>query len=119
MANPNLVSASGIYGKVAGAALTDTSADIITNSSGSGKIFKVNAIYCANVDGTDAAPVTVGVYDSSATATYYLASTITVPADTTVDLLSKSIYLEEGDKIVANSSASDLITILVSYEEIS
>ena len=119
MANPNLVSASAIYGKVAGAALTDTSADIVTNGSSSGKLYKVNAIYCANIDGTDAAPVTVGVYDSSATATYYLASTITVPADTTIDLLSKSIYLEEGDKIVANSSGADLVTILVSYEELS
>ena len=119
MAAPNIVNVTSIYGKTVGAALGTSSADILTNSAGSGKVFKVNAIYVANVDGTNNADATVGFYDASATATYKLASTITVPADATLDIISKSIYLEEGDKITALASAASDLEIVVSYEEIS
>lgn len=119
MAAPNIVNVTSIYGKTVGAALGTSSADILTNSAGSGKVFKVNAIYVANVDGTNNADATVGFYDASATATYKLASTITVPADATLDIISKSIYLEEGDKITALASAASDLEIVVSYEDIS
>jgi hypothetical protein len=119
MAAPNIVNVATITGKTVGAALTTSSADIVTNSAGSGKVFKVNAIYVANVDGTNSADVTVGFYDASATSTYELAHTVAVPADSTLDIMSKSIYLEEGDKIVASASASGDLEIVVSFEEIS
>lgn len=116
MANPNIVAVTDIKGKLSGAALTTNSADIITAPAN--KVLKVNAMYISNIDGTNAVDITVGVYDSSATATYYLASTMSLPADTTLDILSKSIYLEEGDKITARAGANSDATILVSYEEI-
>lgn len=119
MANPNLTSATAIYGKTVGAVLTTSSADILTNSAASGKVYKVNAIYAANIDGTDNVSVTIGVYDASATATYYLAYTMTLPADTTLDILSKSIYLEEGDKITGLASAASDANLVISYEDIS
>lgn len=119
MAAPNIVNVTTITGKTVGAALGTSSADILTNSAASGKVFKVNAIYVANVDGTNNADATVGFYDASATATYKLANTITVPADATLDIISKSIYLEEGDKITALASASGDLEMVVSYEEIS
>lgn len=119
MAAPNIVNVVTITGKTVGVALGTSSSDIVTNSSGSGKVFKINAIYVANVDGTADADVTVGFYDSSAGATYKLAHTIRVPADATLDIVSKAIYLEEGDKITALASASGDLEIVVSYEEIS
>ena len=119
MAAPNIVSVTTITGKTSGAALTTSSADIVTNSAGSGKVFKVNAILVANVDGSANADATVGFYNADNTTTYKIASTITVPADATLDVLSKSIYLEEGDKITALASASGDLEIIVSYEEIS
>lgn len=119
MAAPNIVNVSNILGKTVGAALTTSSADIVTNSSGSNKVFKVNTIIAANVDGTNNADVTIAFYDASATASYYLAYTITVAADSTLDILNKSIYLEEGDKITALASAASDLQIIVSYEEIS
>ncbi len=42
-----------------------------------------------------------------------------MPFDATLDLISKAIYLEEGDKITALASASGDLEIIVSYEEIS
>ena len=116
MANPNIVNVTDIRGKLVGAELTNTSADIVTAPAN--KVLKVNAMYISNIDGTITVNITVGVYDSSATATYYLASTMALPADTTLDILSKSIYLEEGDKITALASDNSSATILISYEEI-
>lgn len=119
MAAPNIVNVTTITGKTVGAALTTSSADIVTNAAASGKVFKINAIYVSNVDGTNNADVTVGFFDASASATYELANTITVPADASLDLISKHIYLEEGDKITALASANSDLEIIVSYEEIS
>jgi hypothetical protein len=119
MAAPNIVNVATIIGRTVGAALGTSSADIVTNSSGSNKVFKVNAIYVSNVDGTNAADATVAFFDASASATYELAHTITVAADSTLDIISKSIYLEEGDKITALASASGDLEIVVSFEEIS
>lgn len=119
MAAPNIVNVATITGKTVGGLLTTSSSDIVTNSAGSGKVFKVNAIYVSNVDGAVAADATVGFYDASAATTYRLAYTITIPADSTLDVLSKAIYLEEGDKITGLASALGDLEIIVSYEEIS
>jgi len=119
MAAPNIVNVATITGRTVGAALTTSSADIVTNSAGSGKVFKVNSILVANVDGAANADVTVGFYNADNTTTYKIAHTITVPADATLDVMSKAIYLEEGDKITALASASGDLEIIVSYEEIS
>lgn len=121
MAAPNIVNVATITGKTVGAALTTSSADIVTNSAGSGKVFKVNTIYVANVDGVNEAEVTIGLFDASATATFYLAYAVSVPADTTLVVLEKNspIYLEEGDKITALASAANDLQIVISFEEIS
>ena len=52
-------------------------------------------MYISNVDGTNAADVDVDLFRSSVA--YRIAKTISVPADATLDVLSGSIYLEEGD----------------------
>lgn len=119
MAAPNIVNVSSIYGKTVGAALgTSTATDILTCPSD--KVLKVNSIIVSNIDGTNAADVTVHFYDSSAATRYSIAHTIVVPNDATLVVLSKdtSIYLEEGDQIEAGASASGDLNILISYEEL-
>jgi len=90
---------------------------IVTNSSSSGKVFKINALYVSNVDGTNNATVSVDVYRS--TTAYHIAKTITVPADATIDVISKAVYLEEGDALRLTASASGDLEAVCSYEEIS
>lgn len=121
MAAPNIINVATYIGKIVGAALGTSAADIVTNSAGSNKVFKINAIYIANVDGTSGADVTVTWYDASSTTTFSLAKTITVPADATLVVVDKDaqIYLEEGDKIAAFASAAGDLEITISYEEIS
>ena len=117
MAAPNIVNVGTITGKTAVLAVTTTATAIVTNSAASGKVFKVNALYVSNVDGTNAADVNVDLYRSSTA--YHIAKTISVPADATLDIISKSIYLEEGDSLRITASANSDLGAVCSYEEIS
>jgi len=117
MAAPNIVNVATITGKTAVQAVGTSATAIVTNSSGSGKVFKVNALYVANIDGTSAADITVDLFRSSTA--YAIASTISVPADASLDVVSKAIYLEEGDALRCTASASGDLTAVCSYEEIS
>ena len=117
MAAPNIVNVSTITGKTAVMAVTTSATAIVTNSAASGKVFKVNALYVSNVDGTNAAEVNVDLYRSSTA--YHIAKTISVPADATLDIISKSIYLEEGDSLRITASANSDLEAVCSYEEIS
>lgn len=119
MAAPNIVNVTSIYGKTMGAALgTSANTDILT--CGANKVLKINSIIIANVDGTNNVDVNVDFYDSSATARYALAHTVTVPADSTLIVLGKDspIYLEESDQIEAWAAVGSDAEIIISYEEI-
>ena len=120
MANPNIVNVSNILGKTVGAAVSTSLAALVTNSSGSGQIYKINSLIISNVDGTNAADITVEFYDNQANG-YKLASTITVPADATLVVISKetAIYLEENDSIRVQASATGDLQAVCSYEIIS
>ena len=117
MAAPNIVNVATITGKTAVMAVTTSATAIVTNSAASGKVFKVNALYVSNVDGTAAADITVDLFRSSTA--YRIASTVSVPADATLDIISKSIYLEEGDALRLTALTSSDLEAVCSYEEIS
>ena len=119
MTAPNLKNPTTITGKTARSGITTTAVvGIVTNSSGSNKVIKVNSIFCANVDGTLAADISVSIYDG--TTDRYIAKTIAVPADATQVLSTKEtyFYLEEGDSIRALASAADDLELVIGYEEI-
>tara|TARA_Y100000114_G_C11492378_1_gene200488 strand:+ start:100 stop:462 length:363 start_codon:yes stop_codon:yes gene_type:complete len=120
MANPNIAGLSNIYGKVAGQAVGTSAAAIVTNSSSSGKIYKINSLIISNVDGSNNAEITATVYKNQSTE-YHLAKTIAVPAKATLVVVSKdtTIYLEENDSIRLTASAASDLEAVCSYEEIS
>ena len=117
MAAPNIVNVTTIIGKTAVQQVTTSATAIVTNSSGSNKVFKVNALYIANVDGAASADISVALFRSSVS--YEIAHTVAVPADATLDVLSKAIYLEEGDALRLTASANGDLEAVCSYEEIS
>ena len=117
MAAPNIVNVATITGKTAVQAVTTSATAIVTNSAASGKVLKVNALYVSNVDGTSAADINVDIFRSSTA--YHIAKTVSVPADATLDIISKSIYLEEGDTLRLTASANSDLEAVCSYEEIS
>tara|TARA_Y100001970_G_scaffold121628_1_gene150873 strand:+ start:4264 stop:4647 length:384 start_codon:yes stop_codon:yes gene_type:complete len=124
MAAPNIVSVSSIYGKTTGVELnTTTTTGILTCASN--KVLKINSIIVANIDGTNSASVTLNFFDtdsdgSGTDRTNPIASTVDVPADSTLIVSDKnsSFYLEEGDKITGGASANADLQCTISYEEI-
>ena len=123
MAAPNIVNVTTITGKTTYAALTTTLTTVLlANSAASGKVFKINSIMVANVDGTNAADVTVDINTAAAGSgtSYALANTIAVPADATLSVIDKtnSFYLEEDKSILGGASANSDLEIVISYEEI-
>jgi hypothetical protein len=116
MANPNIVNVTSIYGKTAVQAVGTSATAIVTNSAASGKVLKINALYVSNVDGTNNAEITVDLFRSSTA--YKIANTVVVPADATLDVISKSFYLEEGDELRLTANAAGDLEAVCSYEEI-
>jgi len=124
MAAPNIVNVTTITGKTDQVSLTTTNATaVVSNAASSGKVFKINSLVVSNVDGTNAADITVSVYsedDIGGTATE-LVSTVSVAADSSLVVIDKNtaLYLEEDMSIGATASAADDLKVVVSYEEIS
>lgn len=118
MAAPNLKSPTTITGKTARYAVTTSLANALANSAASGKVLKINSIFCANVDGTNAADISISIYNG--TTDFYIAKTVTVPADATQIISSQQtyFYLEEGDSIRALASAASDLELVIGYEEI-
>ena len=94
MSAPNIVNVATITGKTA-----------------------VQAIGTSNVDGTNNAAINVDLYRSSTA--YHIAKTVTVPADATLDVISKAVYLQEGDILRLTANAASDLEAVCSYEEIS
>jgi hypothetical protein len=121
MSAPNLVNVSTITAKSVQAALSTTlTTEILANAGSSGKVFKVNNILVANIDGTNSADASVFITKSGGSP-IAIASTIAVPADSTLVVIDKNsaIYLEEGDNIEAGASATSDLVITINYEELS
>jgi hypothetical protein len=127
MANPNIVNVTSIYGGNAGWNLSATlTATLLTVSAD--VIVKVNAITCANVDGTNAAALNLyidgvgttvtGVTGTALATSIYLAKTISVPADDILVVIDKPIYMMEGDILKGGASAAGDLDLYISYEVI-
>lgn len=114
MAAPNIVNVATITGKTAVLAVTTTATAIVSNASNSNTVLKVNALYVANIDGTNNAEVTVDIFRSSVA--YRLAFTVVVPADAVLDVISKAIYLEEGDSLRLTANLNTRLEAICSYE---
>ena len=125
MANPDIISASSIYGKtVFDSDIAVAASELLENAASSNKVLKINSLIIANIDSAatpQSANITVTIRDAAGTTTYSnLAKNIAVPAYATLVVISKdtSIYLEENTSIwVAASVAGDL-SATCSYEEI-
>ena len=127
MAAPNIVNVATINGESQGFELSTTLNTVLMDIA-SNRLVKINRISVANIDGTNAADVTVQVDKATRTsaatgssvtgATFKIASTVSVPADAVLVLLDTPIYLEEGDKLEGGASSASDLTLFVSYEVI-
>jgi hypothetical protein len=122
MANPNIVNVTSIVGNSLSVAVGTSATQLASNAASSNKVFKINSIVVANVDGTNAADITVNIYSAAALGgtPLAIASTISVPADATLIVTDKttSFYLLENQSIGALASAAGDLVATISFEEI-
>ena len=131
MANPNIVNVTSILGETT--FLTPsatTSVVLLPNAASSGKVYKINQIVAANVDGASAVNTSVDIYTNGAVAqgsapsggtAFPIVSTVSVPADASLIVTDKTtaIYLMEAQSIAVTSGTASKITYTISYEIIS
>lgn len=124
MAAPNILNVTSILGKSAVVSLTTTAATaVVSNAAASGQVLKINSLVVSNVDGTNAADITISFFSEDnigGTATE-IVSTVSVPADASLVVIDKdtSIYLEEDRSIGATAGSANDLKVIVSFEEIS
>ena len=127
MANPNIVAVATIKGESVGFNMAaNVTTTLLTVSAD--VVLKVNRISCANVDGTNAANLdllvtkanftSAGVTNFDTSGSFYLAKTISIPADATLVVLDTPIYLMEGDVLKGGTAATGDLDLIVSYEVI-
>jgi len=116
MATPNIVNVATINAKNAAVAITTSRASAVDVPAE--KVAKINTILIANIDGTNAADVTIEVSIDNGSNYVAIGKTISVPADATLSFLENPIYLDETDILAVTASANSDLTYFVSYEEI-
>lgn len=116
MATPNLINVDTITPKVAVGAVTTSRADIVDVTEE--YCAKINSLIIANIDGTNAATVTVEVSVDNGSNYVAIAKTVSVPADASLVVVGKDngFYLDETDLLAVTASANSDLTYLVSYE---
>jgi hypothetical protein len=126
MANPNIVNVTTILGNTSTTLISSTAnpfaTALVNNAASSNKVYKINSIVVANVDGVSPADITISIFsqdDLGGTGTA-IASTISVPADATLIVTDKttSFYLLEDRSIGATASAANDLVVTCSWEEI-
>jgi len=126
MANVNIVSVTSIYGGNYGWALSNTLTATLLAVDAE-KLLKINRIVCTNVDGSAAADLNLyvdgmgtaaanGLTPTGASATTYLAKTISVPADASLVVTDTPIYLLAGDILKGGASATGDLELFITYE---
>ena len=122
MANPNIVNVTSIVGNSLSVAVATSATQLASNAASSGKVFKINSIVIANIDGTVAADITVNIYSAAALggSPIAIASTISVPPDASLIVTDKTtmFYLLENQSIGALASATGDLVATISFEEI-
>jgi alpha-D-ribose 1-methylphosphonate 5-triphosphate synthase subunit PhnL len=116
MAAPNLINSTTILGKTAVLVVPATATAILTNSAASNKVLKINALYVSNVDGAANFTLTMDILRSSVA--YRIGFVIIIPAASTLDVINKPLYLEEGDSLRLTGSTASKLEAVCSYEDI-
>ena len=117
MATPNLVNIATITPKNAMGSLGDTNRTTMIDVAAESAV-RIDTILISNDDGTNAADVTIEISNDNGSTYYKIASTISVPADSTLSMIDTPIYLDETDLIAVTAGAANDLDYHVSYVEL-
>jgi len=117
MANPNIVNVTSIYCNTYVQLVGVTAVAIVTNAAASNTVVKLDSLYVGNVDTAASYKITVDLYRSSTA--YNMLYQVSIPAGAGLDVLSKSIYLLEGDALRLTADTASKLQAIASGEVIS
>ena len=115
MANPNIVNVTSIYGTTYVQAVGTSATAIATAASST--VVKLDALYVGNIDTSASYKITVDLFRSSVA--YNMLYQVSIPAGAGLDVLSKSIYLQEGDALRLTADTASKLQAIASGEVIS
>jgi transcriptional antiterminator Rof (Rho-off) len=126
MAAPNIVNVTSIVPHTVTLTPADTARNLLVSAPASGSAHKVNELVVSNIDGTSAYSCTVELRLADGTTYRAIASTIAVPANSSLIIIDKSsmVYLldtsvtGEASTIYVTSSTASKLTYSCSYETI-
>lgn len=118
MADPNIVDTTIVKGKtVVTENIPATGITILTNNTNN-SVYKIGTLIVSNTDGVSPYDLSVNFVRNSVS--YKLISTVAVPQDSSLVVISRdtSIYLQENDSLNLVASSSNKLQSICSYEEI-
>jgi hypothetical protein len=118
MANPNIISATSIYGKTDAAFVATTAVAVSSNAASSGKVLRVNSLVVSNTSPNS--PIDVSVILRRGSTEYFIVRALSIPEASSVVVIGREnpMYLNENDSLRAVSDVANLAHAVCSYEEI-
>jgi tryptophanase len=99
--------------------LTSTAlTDVYTAPTGTGNVSIVLSTIAANYTGSAPASITIVKADNSNTLQSYIAYTIPIPQNTSLECIPNKVVLKAGEKIRAQASVANYFYVTVSALEI-
>lgn len=123
MTAPNIVNTTTMTLKTEAFSLVNVSPTVaVNNAAASGLVKKVVSLTVSNINGANDSAITVTIndQDDGAGTAVSLATTIVVPANSTLIVIDANapIFLQEDQSIVATASTNGDLDVVVSYQEI-
>lgn len=115
MADPNIVNVTSIIGTTYVQAVGTSATAIVSGIAN--KVIKLDALYIGNIDTSASYKITVDLYRSSVA--YNILYQISIPAGAGLDVLSKSIYIQENDTLRLTADTASKLQAVASGEVIS
>ena len=112
MANPNIAGLTYIYGHTNCISVTTSWVTMLTTASG--QISRINSVIVSNIDGTNDADINIQIEG------FYIARSITVPANSSLVVVSKDtgLYLTENQSMQCYGSSNSDLQLVMAYEQI-
>jgi len=113
MTTPNLVQVNYLNGNTAVQNVSTSATAIISNANGSNQLFRVDSLVISNIS-QNIQYVTADLYRNNVP--YLVVSTVQVPANTTLGILDRILYANEGDAIRLTASNNSTLQAVCTYE---
>jgi hypothetical protein len=114
MADPNIVNVTSIIGTTYVQDVGTSATAIVSGVAN--KVIKLDALYIGNIDTAASYKITVDLFRSSVA--YNILYQISIPAGAGLDVLSKSIYIQENDTLRLTADTASKLQAVASGEVI-